>query len=170
MAPQDKAAAEVSEDESLEEMAGLLWVPKKILEDVTAKLDKKEDIPKEMVEQLIDVDEPADDLTMVPVDVSDSAEVEDDENLIEKLGTSKAAEIFVKGRKKFLDSISGMPEEAKANIRQEMTGAEFKKMVAEEMADMECGESELGEDDEEEEDGEDDAEGEEPAAKKAKTS
>mmetsp|Transcript_69124 Transcript_69124/g.202407 ORF Transcript_69124/g.202407 Transcript_69124/m.202407 type:complete len:172 (-) Transcript_69124:106-621(-) len=171
MAPKQDEPVEQSDDDSLDGMAGLMWVPKKVLEDVTAKLEKKEDIPKKMVEQLIEVDDAADDLAMVPVDISDCTEIEDEDNLIEKLGTAKAAEIFVKGRKKFVDSLASMSEEAKSNIRQEMTGAEYKKMVEEEMADLECGESELGEDDEEEEDGsEEEDEAAEPAKKKSKTS
>eukprot|EP00413_Alexandrium_margalefii_P043890 CAMPEP_0204590152 /NCGR_PEP_ID=MMETSP0661-20131031/49628_1 /ASSEMBLY_ACC=CAM_ASM_000606 /TAXON_ID=109239 /ORGANISM="Alexandrium margalefi, Strain AMGDE01CS-322" /LENGTH=174 /DNA_ID=CAMNT_0051600161 /DNA_START=42 /DNA_END=566 /DNA_ORIENTATION=- len=173
MAPkQDEPVVESDGDDSLEGMDDLVWVQKKVLEDVSAKLEKKEDISKELVGQLITSDDPADDAVMVPVDLSDSNEIEDEENLIDKLGPAKVAEIFVKGRKKFTDSFASMPEEAKSSIPQEMTGAEYKKMV-EEQDDLECGESELGEDDEEEEDGDDDddddGKAEEPAKKKAKT-
>uniref|UniRef100_A0A7S1RNN6 Uncharacterized protein n=1 Tax=Alexandrium catenella TaxID=2925 RepID=A0A7S1RNN6_ALECA len=158
------------DDSSDEGMAGLIWVPKAILETVSAKLEKKEEVSKEAVEQLIEVDDPADDVVMVPVDLSDAAEIEDEDNLLEKLGAAKVAELFVQGRKKFLESLTAMPAEAKEKVRQEMTGAEYKKML-EELGDLEGGESELDEDDEEEEDGDDDGEeqAEEPPAKKTKT-
>eukprot|EP00408_Alexandrium_pacificum_P007529 CAMPEP_0171233824 /NCGR_PEP_ID=MMETSP0790-20130122/41117_1 /TAXON_ID=2925 /ORGANISM="Alexandrium catenella, Strain OF101" /LENGTH=173 /DNA_ID=CAMNT_0011700091 /DNA_START=68 /DNA_END=589 /DNA_ORIENTATION=+ len=172
MAPKQDEPVEEGDDDSLDDdMAGLHWVPKTVLETITAKLEKKEEISKESIEQLIEVDEPADDLAMVPVDLSDCAEIdEDDDNLIEKLGAAKVAELFVQGRKKFLESLANMPAEAKANTRQEMTGEEYKKMI-EEFGDSECGESELDEDDEEEEDGDEDDEeqAEEPPAKKSKT-
>mmetsp|Transcript_98413 Transcript_98413/g.175260 ORF Transcript_98413/g.175260 Transcript_98413/m.175260 type:complete len:163 (-) Transcript_98413:250-738(-) len=152
-------------DESPEE--GLLWVPKTVIEKVTKALDKKESVAKEDVLQLIDPDNLDDEAICVPCDMSDADDIEDVENLIDSLGASKAAEIFVKARKKFLDGLQSMSEDDRAKVTQEMTGAEYKEQLEEEMnlfaeAMGECGESEAEEDDDEEV-------AEEPPSKKQKT-
>merc|ERR1711920_700205 len=98
---------------------------------------------------------------MVPCDMSDTQDVEEPENLVERLGANKVAQMFVDARKKFLDTIAALPEEARSSVVQQITGAEYKQMMEEEAANflnsmegMECGESEEGDDDEAEDDDE----------------
>merc|ERR1719453_2239091 len=93
---------------------------------------------------------------MVPCDMSDTAELEDVEDLVDRLGPSKVAEMFAKGRKKFLDTLQSMPEDSRSNIPQEMSGKEYKECMEEEKAAFlaamaeagEAGESEEGAGDE----------------------
>eukprot|EP00931_Biecheleriopsis_adriatica_P110702 TRINITY_DN84_c0_g1_i2.p1 TRINITY_DN84_c0_g1~~TRINITY_DN84_c0_g1_i2.p1 ORF type:complete len:135 (+),score=62.09 TRINITY_DN84_c0_g1_i2:50-454(+) len=120
---------EVDEEEVGAE--GLLWVSKDLIEKVSKAIEDKKEVSKDDVEKLIDSDEIADDALMVPCDMSVAADVEDIDSLIETEGASKAAEIFVKARKKFQESLQGMPEADKAKIQQEMTGAEYKQMMEE---------------------------------------
>jgi len=134
---------------------------------VSKAIEDKAEVSKDDVEKLIDSDEVDDDAVMVPCDMSEAADVEDIDNLLETMGASKVAEIFVKARKKFQDNLQSMPEADRDKMPQQMTGAEYKQMMEEEMdayaeaLGMECGESELEEEDEEVA---------EPPSKKAKSS
>merc|ERR1719440_100949 len=65
-----------------------------------------------MVKELIEADELADDAVMVPVDMREATDI-DPEQLIEKMGKEKAAELFVNARKRFLEGLQSMPEEAR---------------------------------------------------------
>ena len=60
-------AMESRDDEKSEGGIGLLWVPETLLADLTASLERKEDISK--AEQLIDAGVPEDAAIMVPVDI-----------------------------------------------------------------------------------------------------
>jgi len=143
---------EDDEDEDSSEEGGLLWVPKALIEEISEALEKKTAVTKEKV----------------PCDMSDAAEVEDVVNIVDTLGPEKVAEMFVNGRKKFLEGLQSLPAEAKENIKQEMSGQEYKAMMEAEAAMlMEGEESDMEEDDEEEED--DDEAVPEPASKKAKS-
>merc|ERR1712185_220222 len=97
----------------------------------------------------------------------EAGEIEDIENAIESMGAAKVAEIFVKGRKTFLENLAKVPEEAKADFQQEMTGAEYKKMMEEETrayeAAMLAAEGEEGEEEELLEEDEEEAPEEPPA-------
>eukprot|EP00931_Biecheleriopsis_adriatica_P080119 TRINITY_DN53472_c0_g1_i1.p1 TRINITY_DN53472_c0_g1~~TRINITY_DN53472_c0_g1_i1.p1 ORF type:complete len:168 (-),score=77.48 TRINITY_DN53472_c0_g1_i1:40-543(-) len=146
----------------------LLWVSKPLIEKISKAVADKTEVSKEDVTQLLNADDIADDAVMVPCDMSDSADIEDVDNLIETMGASKVAEIFVSAHKKYADSLQSMTEEDRANMPQEMTGAEYKQMMEEEAEalaaaeamGLECGESEL-------EDVDDEVE--EPPAKKQKS-
>merc|ERR1719230_948185 len=100
MAPPSQEVVETAEDASDADSdigAGLLWVPKKLLEEVTGALEKKEPVSLETVKQLVEADDIPDDAVLVPVDTSDAADAEDVENIIETLGAEKVAQIFVNG-------------------------------------------------------------------------
>eukprot|EP00929_Paragymnodinium_shiwhaense_P020258 TRINITY_DN13559_c0_g1_i1.p1 TRINITY_DN13559_c0_g1~~TRINITY_DN13559_c0_g1_i1.p1 ORF type:complete len:198 (+),score=91.21 TRINITY_DN13559_c0_g1_i1:69-596(+) len=174
MAPKE-AVAHAEESDASDDDVGLLWVSKKQLEEVTKALADKKAVPKEKVQKLIEADDIADDEKMIPVDMSEAAGIEDIENAIDKMGAEKVAQIFVDGRKTFLENLAKVPEDAKADFQQEMTGAEYKKMMEDETKayeaallaeEGEMGESEMGDF---EEDAEEDGEAAPPAAKKAKT-
>jgi len=175
MAPntEEVANAEVDglSDAASEGVESLLWVPKATLESVMSAIEKKETVSKESVEILIEAGDLADDAVMVPVDMSDIAEMEDVENMIETLGANKVAEVFIQGRKKFLENMEALPEEERTKFTQELSGKEYKEMMEEEMAALaamgegrEGAEEEIGEPDEVIEPSQ-----EEPAAKKQKT-
>jgi len=171
-AVEEPDASEDDEDDSEdEEGSGLLWVPKALIEEITEALEKKTGVSKEKVTQLIEADDPPDDAVMVPCDMADAEDIEDVENIVDTMGAEKVAELFVQGRKKFLDALKSMPDAARDNVKQEMTGAEYKTMMEEEtsacLQAMEEAESEEEEEDGEEED--DDEVAPEPATKKAKT-
>jgi hypothetical protein len=174
-AVEEPDASEDEDDSEDEEGSGLLWVPKALIEEITEALEKKTGVSKEKVTQLIEADDPPDDAVMVPCDMADAEDIEDVENIVDAMGAEKVAELFVKGRNKFLDALKSMPDAARDNVKQEMTGAEYKKMMEDETAAclqaMEEAESEEEEDGEEEE-GEDEVAPEpdpEPPTKKAKT-
>jgi len=173
-APQVEEEEVASDAEQSEVVEGLLWVPKAIIETVMSAVEKKEEVSTETVKQLIEADDVAEDAVMVPVDMSDCADIEDIDNIIETLGAKKVAETFAAGRKKFLDGLQSLSEEDRANVTQELSGKDYKEMMDEELRafeeamameeQMECGESENEEGDEEideeevEEGGEEEAE------------
>eukprot|EP00930_Biecheleria_cincta_P058235 TRINITY_DN44091_c0_g1_i1.p1 TRINITY_DN44091_c0_g1~~TRINITY_DN44091_c0_g1_i1.p1 ORF type:complete len:192 (-),score=55.75 TRINITY_DN44091_c0_g1_i1:262-774(-) len=164
--------AEIAQEANPLEDGLVLWVPKTLMEKVSAAIEKKQDVSKEDVEKLMDSEDIADDVVMVPVDMTATAEIDDLAEQLETLGPNKLAEIFVKARKSFLDDLQTKPEAERENIQQEMSGAEYKEMMQAEldalegMEGMECGESELEDEDLVDSEVED---ADEPAAKKAKT-
>ena len=46
------------------------------------------------------------------------------------MGPNKVVELFVLSRKAFLGGIQSLPVERRQNAKQEMTGAEYKQMMA----------------------------------------
>mmetsp|Transcript_8246 Transcript_8246/g.13483 ORF Transcript_8246/g.13483 Transcript_8246/m.13483 type:complete len:106 (-) Transcript_8246:10-327(-) len=53
--------------------------------------------------------------------------------MIDRLGPNKVAELLVNGRKKFVDNLQSMPEDARANVEQELSGAQYKERMEEAM-------------------------------------
>merc|ERR1719428_2184670 len=79
------------------EEADIFYVCQKFLNTVKEKLEKKETISEELVNQLTIPDDLADDEVMVPVDMRGvDGDFDDVESMVEKLGPKGAAEAFVK--------------------------------------------------------------------------
>jgi hypothetical protein len=159
------------EDDLLADSQDIFYVCKKTLESLKEKLKKKEDISKEVVNELTFPEKLADEEIMVPVDMRGVGEDFDDvEQMVEKLGPKGTAEAFIKAHEYFAANKDNEPEEERPK---EMTAAEWKKVLEED--DMEGEEEDLleGEEEEEadldEEEAEEEEEAAEPAAKKAKT-
>eukprot|EP00933_Yihiella_yeosuensis_P006854 TRINITY_DN111677_c0_g1_i1.p1 TRINITY_DN111677_c0_g1~~TRINITY_DN111677_c0_g1_i1.p1 ORF type:complete len:178 (+),score=69.95 TRINITY_DN111677_c0_g1_i1:80-613(+) len=164
MAPAEPIEHEEDSDDLSEGGPGLVWVKKTALESLKEALEKNADITKEKVIELVDPDAVSDDALVVPCDMSGIDSIEEvqewmmSEHLaagLEEVGVKKVAECFVKAHKQFTEAFQSMSEEEKASVKQEMTGAEYKEMLEEEMEmfagsmeGMEMGESEAEEDDE----------------------
>eukprot|EP00928_Gymnodinium_smaydae_P063179 TRINITY_DN46845_c0_g1_i1.p2 TRINITY_DN46845_c0_g1~~TRINITY_DN46845_c0_g1_i1.p2 ORF type:complete len:188 (+),score=81.28 TRINITY_DN46845_c0_g1_i1:69-566(+) len=148
---------------------GLLWVQKPLLEEICKLVQENKDVPKEKVNALIEAEEVTDDAVMVPVDMSEAAELEDVENVVENLGPNKVAKLFAEGRKKYEEALKDMPEDVRGNMKQEITGKEYKEMMEEEREAFRQAMLEAGECAESEEALEEDEEDAEPQSKKQKT-
>jgi hypothetical protein len=161
-----KLAAEGEEEEEVFEGADIFYVPKKTLQEIKDKLAKNEDVTKELVLSMVDIDEVPDDEPMVPIDMRGCADqLQDDiEQMLETLGPKGAAEALVKCEAYFKENKDNEPADERPA---EMTAAEWRDHLASGM--MEGEEEALLDEDDEEEADEDAAEAEEPPAKKAKT-
>lgn len=161
MTKADKGNVGVEEDLDLDD--NIMYVREKILKDITSKVKGSKTISKEDVESLFEVDDVPDEEIFLPVDMKDSGNpVHDVEELLEKVGPKKAAEIFVKARELFESN----PDKKDAAERpKSMTAVEWREVLdceedsldgfegdEEELADFldELGEEELGGFDEDE--------------------
>jgi len=162
--------------------ADIFYVCKKMLEELKEKLKSGAEIAEEAVNKLTFPDELGDEEIMVPVDMRGVGEAYSDvDEMVEKLGPKGTAEAFVKAAAYFVENKDNEPEDERP---QEMTAAEWRKVLeqqddnfaeGEEEDFFEGEEEEIGEEVEEEDadkeggEGGEDADDAEPAAKKAKT-
>lgn len=166
-------------DSSSDVDSDVIWVLKAALNEVSNSVERGFSVSKEKIDELLDPDEVADDAVLIPLDMSE-ASLHDLDDLAEQIGATKVAELLIRAREAFLDNLEAMPVEDQEDVPQELTGADYKLMMDEEMAKAaaEAEESEMegstNEGPEESEEGSADAEdeqsaGDEPPTKKQKT-
>ena len=153
----------------------IFYVCKKALDTVKAKLKDGKPVVEDDVSVLAFPEKLADDELMVPVDMRGvGEEFEDVEQMLEKLGPKGTAEAFIKASDFFEANKDGEPEEERPKP---MTAKEWKEVLEDDLLDegeeeelLEGEEEEEGVDCDDEDGEEEDADGNEPAAKRAKTS
>jgi len=130
------------EEEESGETPDLIFVRKRALDQVREQLTSASEVSKASVQELVQLDEVADDEVLVPVDAAVLGEdaLEDVDVALEKLGAQAVAEAFVKAA-----------QEAASTGAVELTAARWRQLV-------DAGFSDFGEEGEEEEECEGDEE------------
>mmetsp|Transcript_59306 Transcript_59306/g.94147 ORF Transcript_59306/g.94147 Transcript_59306/m.94147 type:complete len:143 (-) Transcript_59306:48-476(-) len=116
-------------------MADIYYVPKAAFEALQKKMAQKKVVFTDLVALTHPMEADDDDL-MLPVDMRGlGIEIDDVDDIAEKLGPNGTVGAFVKARKFFEENLGQDPEEGRA---QPMSGKEFKKMMLEDdEADLE---------------------------------
>mmetsp|Transcript_44414 Transcript_44414/g.105221 ORF Transcript_44414/g.105221 Transcript_44414/m.105221 type:complete len:183 (+) Transcript_44414:65-613(+) len=180
MSPKDAAVAAPAADDEEDDGENLFYASQKVLMLLKVKLDKGDEIAKDLLLKLSVPGDMDDEEMLLPIDlrcldkefpgedlINESLHL-DVERMVEKLGTKKAAEMFIKAQQDFLSAKDKMREEERlepitaAQWRLDFGGDDLGLGGAEEDAEEEF----FCEGDEEEDEG--DGEAAEPEAKKAK--
>eukprot|EP00927_Polykrikos_kofoidii_P042657 TRINITY_DN3669_c0_g1_i1.p2 TRINITY_DN3669_c0_g1~~TRINITY_DN3669_c0_g1_i1.p2 ORF type:complete len:170 (-),score=58.27 TRINITY_DN3669_c0_g1_i1:7-516(-) len=143
--------------------SALFYVHAETLVKVTKLLEEKKDLTEEMVKRMLDPEGLEDDENLLAVDMTEANKYEDGDAMLKEIGPNRSGEVFVNGRKMFLEWVEGIkksggdPEDFPASL----TVRQYKEQLA----------LEEGEEEDKQEDSGSEAEGdvEEPAAKKPKT-
>merc|ERR1719502_2301261 len=115
-------------------MADIYYVPQAAFEALQKKMLKKQVLFTDLV-PLTNPMEAGDDDTMLPVDMRGlGIEIDDVDDIAEKLGPNGTVEAFVKARKYFEDNQGGDAEEGRPKA---ISGKEFKAMMMEDMEQQE---------------------------------